>query len=62
MGRAMAFLPAPWGPGEGSKGQIWYNFNNKINFEDFYTKLFWLFVFLQIEDMKYIEWDFCSDA
>ena len=33
------FWPAPWGPGEGSKGQISFNFNNKVNFKDFYTKL-----------------------
>ena len=30
---------SPWGPGEGSKGQISYNFNYKVNFKDFYTKL-----------------------
>ena len=33
------FGPAPWGPGEGSKGQISCNFNYKVNFKDFYTKL-----------------------
>ena len=31
--------PAPWGPGEGSKGQISFNFNYKVKFKDFYTKL-----------------------
>ena len=31
--------PAPWGPGEGSKVQISFNFNYKVNFRDFYTKL-----------------------
>ena len=31
--------PAPWGPGKGSKGQISFNFNYKVNFKDFYTKL-----------------------
>ena len=31
------FCPAPWGPGEGSKGQISYNFNYKVSFKDFYT-------------------------
>ena len=31
--------PAPWGPGEGTKGQISLNFNNKVNFQDFNTKL-----------------------
>ena len=30
------FCPAPWGPGEESKGQISLN----INYKDFYTKLF----------------------
>ena len=33
------FGPAPWGPGEGLKGQISFNFNYKVNFKDFYTKL-----------------------
>ena len=31
------FLALP--PGEGSKGQISFNFNYKVNFKDFYTKL-----------------------
>ena len=41
MGRATAFFlgPAPWGPVEGSKGQISFNFNYKVNLKDFYTKL-----------------------
>ena len=33
------FGPAPWGPGEGSKGQISFNFNYKVNFKDFDSKL-----------------------
>ena len=33
------FCLAPWGPGEGSKGQILFNFNYKVNFKDFYAKL-----------------------
>ena len=33
------FGPAPWGSGKGSKGQISFNFNYKVNFKDFYTKL-----------------------
>ena len=38
MGRAMAiFFALP--PGEGSKGKISFNFNYKVNFKDFYTKL-----------------------
>ena len=32
------FCPPPWSPGEGSKSQISFNFNNKVNFI-FYTKL-----------------------
>ena len=40
MGRATSIFlgPIPWGPGEGSKGQI-FNFNCKVNFKDFYSKL-----------------------
>ena len=37
--RQTFFCPAPWGPGEGSKGQISLNFNYKANFKDFSTKL-----------------------
>ena len=37
--RQKMFRPAPWGPWEGSKGQISLNFNYKVNFKDFYTKL-----------------------
>ena len=29
------FGPVPWGPGEGSKGQISFNFNYKVNFKYF---------------------------
>ena len=38
MGRSTAifFGPAPWGHGEGSKGQISFNFNYKVNFKDFF--------------------------
>ena len=32
-----------WGPGEWSIGQISFNFNYKVNFKDFYTKLCVLF-------------------
>ena len=31
------FGPFPWRPGEGSKGQISFNFNYKVNFKDFST-------------------------
>ena len=36
--RQFFFGNASWGPGEGSKGQI-FNFNYKVNFKDFYSKL-----------------------
>ena len=38
MGRPMAFLGGQ-PPGDGSKSQISFNFNYKVNFKDFYTKL-----------------------
>ena len=34
------FGPVPLGPGEGSKGQISFNFNYKVNFKKNYSKLF----------------------
>ena len=40
--------PPPWDPREGSKGQISFNFNYKIIFKDFYTKLY---VFSQMKDL-----------
>ena len=33
------FWLRPLGPWEGSKGQISFNFNYKVNFKDFYSKL-----------------------
>ena len=41
MGRATAkkFGPTPLGPGELSKRQISLNFNYKVNFKDFHSKL-----------------------
>ena len=39
MQRQFFFGPTTLGPGEGSKGQISFNFNYKVNFKDFYTKL-----------------------
>ena len=39
MQRQTSFCPTPSGPGEGSKGQISFNFNYKVIFKDFYTKL-----------------------
>ena len=33
------WVPAPWGLGEGPKGQISLNLNYKVNYKGFYTKL-----------------------
>ena len=52
------FCPAPWGPGEGSKGQISFNFNYKVNFKDFLYQT--LCVFSQMKDTKQIRRDFHS--
>ena len=58
MGRATSnfFGPAPWGPGEGSKGQISFKFNYKVSFKDFLYQT--LCVFSQIKDTKQIRRDF----
>ena len=37
--RKIFFWPRPLGPGEGSKGQISFHFNYKVNFKFFYSKL-----------------------
>ena len=39
MGRSTSNLFWPLGPGKGSKCQISFNFNYKVNFKDLYTKL-----------------------
>ena len=49
------FGHAPWDIGEGSNGQISFNFNYKVNFKDFYTKLC---MFSQMNDTKHIRRDF----
>ena len=54
------FWPAPWGPGKGSKGQISFNFNYKVNFKDFLYQT--LFLFSQMKDTKHIRRDFNSVA
>ena len=61
MGRAKSnFLgPAPWGPGEGSKVQISFNFNYKVNFKDLYQIVG---VFSQMKDTTHIRWEFYSVA
>ena len=33
------FGSALWVPEEGSKSQLYFNFNYKVNLKDFYTKL-----------------------
>ena len=45
------FCPAPWGPGEGSKGQISFNFNYS-QFQRFLYQT--LCVFSQMNDTKHI--------
>ena len=37
--RKIFFGPRPWGPREGPKGQISFNFKYKVIFKDFYSKL-----------------------
>ena len=54
--RQFLFGPATWGPGEGSKGQISFNFNYKVNL--YQT----LCVFSQMKDTKHIRRDFNSVA
>ena len=60
MQRQSFFGSAPCGPGEGSKGQISFNYNYKVNFKYFYTKT--LCVFSQMKDTKHIRRDFHSVA
>ena len=50
------FGPAPWGLGEGSKGQISFNFYYKVNFQTFLYQI--LCVFSQIKDTKHTRQDF----
>ena len=52
------FGPTPWGPREGSKGQISFNFNYKVNFKDFFIPNFvWILI---NKRYKYIRQDFHS--
>ena len=55
------FLPHPLGLSEASKSQISFNFNHKVNFKDFYTRLY-VCVFSQMKDTKHIRQDFHSVA
>ena len=63
MRRATAnfFGPAPWGPEEGSKGQISLNLNYKAKFQRFLIPNF-VCVFSQMKDIKHIRPHFDSDA
>ena len=61
MGRGTAhfFGPAPWGPGEGPKGQISINiikFQLQSQFQRFLNQT--LCVFSQMKDIKHIRQDF----
>ena len=58
--RHFIFWPRPWGPGEGSKGQISFNFIYKVNFKDFLYQT--LCVFSQMKDAKHIRQDIHSVA
>ena len=59
MQRQTFFGPAPWGHGEGLKGQISFNFSYKVNFKDFYTKLCLCSHKWKIQNVR---WDFYSVA
>ena len=52
IGRATVLFARPLGPGEGSKGQISLNFNNKVNFI-FLNQT--VCVFSQIKGIKHIK-------
>ena len=54
------FGPTPWCPGEGSKDQISFNFNYKVNFKDFLYQT--VCVFSQMKDTIHIRRDFYSVA
>ena len=59
MQRHIFFGPAPWGPGEGSKGQISINiikFQLLSKFQRFLNQT--LYVFSQMKDIKHIRRDF----
>ena len=62
MGHATAIFacPAPSGQGEGSKGQISFNFNYKVIFKDFLYHI--LCLFSQMKDTKHVRQDFNSVA
>ena len=46
------FGPAPWGPREGSKGQILFNFNYKVNFKDFFYQTLCVFSQMKIQNIS----------
>ena len=45
-------------PGEGSKGQISFNFNYKVNFKDFLCQT--VCVVSRLKGINYSRWDFYS--
>ena len=59
MGRATAKKLGP-SPGDGSKGQVSFNFNYKVNLKDFLYQT--LCVFSQMKDTKNVRQDFHSVA
>ena len=60
MQRQTFFGPASLGPGEGSKGQISFNSNYKVNFKEFFYQT--LCVFSQMKDTKHVRRIFYSVA
>ena len=58
MQRHIFFGPAPWGPGEGPKGQILLNiiFQLQSQFQRFFNQT--LCVFSHMKDIKHIRRDF----
>ena len=55
----LIFGPAPWGPGEGSKGQILTISNFKVNFKDFFCEN--VHIYSVVIDVKHIERDLLCD-
>ena len=62
MGRATAIFsgPAPWGPGEGLKGQISFNINNKFTFKRFLCLTFVCVLTNEIYKTHQTGFSFCS--
>ena len=60
MQRLTSFGPAPWGPGEGSKGQMSFKFSFKVIFKDFVYQT--MCVFSHMNDTKTFQtgFSFCG--